>query len=94
MEAIYIKRSNCRRITGLYLKDKTVQKMITQFVLNAVFHRVSLSWLISSNKHVKYDIEENNYDWLNKGPWYNTEICSKSYGTVFEDYLRCDRTDI
>ena len=42
---------------------------------------------------MKYDIEENNPDWLIKGPWYNTDICSKLHGTVFEYYIRNDRTD-
>ena len=43
---------------------------------------------------MKYDIKENNYlDWLNKGPRYNTAICSKLHGTVFDDFIRNDRTD-
>ena len=42
---------------------------------------------------MKYEIEENNPDWLNKGPWYNTVICSKWNGTVFEDFIRDSRTD-
>ena len=42
---------------------------------------------------MKYDIKENNRpDWLNKGPQYNTAICSKFHGTVFNDFIRNDRT--
>ena len=41
---------------------------------------------------MKYEIEENNTDWLNKGPWYNTDICSKLHGTVFGDFNRNDIT--
>ena len=49
--------------------------MITRFVFNKVLHHVVLSWIISSNKQMKYDIIENNHpDWLNKGPRYNTAI--------------------
>ena len=42
---------------------------------------------------MKYDIK-NNPDWLNKGPWYNTAICYKLHGTVFEVYIRSSISDI
>ena len=43
---------------------------------------------------MKYDIKENNYlDWLNKVPRYNTAICSKLHGTVFDNFIRNDRID-
>ena len=77
MEAIAIKCINFHRSTGVYLKDKTVQEMITQFVLNKVLHHVGLSWIIYSKNHMKNDTKENNPDWLNNGPRYNTAICSK-----------------
>ena len=93
MEVIDIKCINCCRSTGLYLKDKTAQDMITQFVLDTVLLHVGLSWIISSNKQMEYYIKENNHDWLNKCPWYNTEIYSKLHVTVFEYYIRNDRTD-
>ena len=67
--------------------------MITQFVLNTVLHHLGLSWIISSKNQMKYDTEENNPDQLNKGLWYNTAICSKLHGTVFEDYIRSTITD-
>ena len=51
--------------------------MINKFVLNTVLHNVGLSWIISSNKQMKYDTEGKNPDWLNKGPWYNTAIRSR-----------------
>ena len=50
MEAIAIKRRNFRRSTGLYLKDETIQEIITQFVLNAVLHHVGVSWIMASNE--------------------------------------------
>ena len=53
-----------------------------------------LSCIISSNNQMKYDIKENNRpDWLNKGPWYNTSICSKLHGTVFDDFIINDGKD-
>ena len=42
---------------------------------------------------MKYETKGNNTGWSNKGPWYNTTICSEFHGTVFEDLLRNDRTD-
>ena len=41
-----------------------------------------------------YEIEENNHpDWFNIGPWYNTAICSKLHGKLFEYFIRHARTD-
>ena len=74
MEFIFIKRSNCDRSTGLLLKVKTVKETSSKFVLNTKWHHVGLSWMISSEKQMIYDIKENNHpDWLNKGPRYNTD---------------------
>ena len=42
---------------------------------------------------MKYNIKENNPDWLNKVPWNNTKICSKLHGTMFEYYIINARTD-
>ena len=67
--------------------------MITKFVLNEILHRVGMSWIISSNKEMKYEINKNNHqDWLNKGPWYNTSICLKFYGSTFEYSIAHART--
>ena len=93
VEAISIKCSNFCRITGLYLKDKTIQWIINRFVLNTVLHHVGSSQIIYLNKHMKYYTKENSLDWLNKGPWYNKSVYSKLYGTVFEVCIRNDRTD-
>ena len=43
---------------------------------------------------MKYEIDGSNHpDWLNKGPWYNTDICSKLHGKHFEDFISHARTD-
>ena len=42
---------------------------------------------------MKHNIEENNPDWLNKGSWYNTAICTTLHGTVFDDYIKNARKD-
>ena len=40
-----------------------------------------------------YEIDESNHpDWLNKGQWYNTDICSKFHGKLFEDFITHART--
>ena len=31
--------------------------------------------------------KNNNQYWLNKGPWYNTSICSKLHGSRFEYFI-------
>ena len=68
--------------------------MITKFVLNAILHHVGMSWIISSNDETKYEIDERNHQyWLNKGPWYNTEICSRLHGSLLEDFITHARTD-
>ena len=36
--------------------------------------------------------ETNHQDWLDKGPWYNTSICSKLHGSRFEDFITQART--
>ena len=68
--------------------------MITKFVLNEILHHVSMSWIIRSKKEMKYEIDESNHqDWLNKGPLYNTAICSRLHGSLFEYFITHARTD-
>ena len=43
---------------------------------------------------MKYEIDEINHpNWLNKVPWYNTAICSRFHGSLFEDFITHARTD-
>ena len=63
MDVISIRCINCNRETGLYLKNKTFDEMITKFVLNSILHHVGMSWIISSNKEMKYKTEENNHQY-------------------------------
>ena len=67
--------------------------MITKFVLNEILHDVGMLWIIWSNKEMFYEIDESNHpDWLNKGPWYKKDICSKLHGKLFEDFIKYART--
>ena len=63
-------------------------------MLNAIMNHVDMSWIISSNKEMNYETEENNHqDWLNKGLWYNKSIYLKLHGSMFEDFITYARTD-
>ena len=43
---------------------------------------------------MKYEIDKNNHqDLLNKGTSYNTSICLKLHGSMFEDFIKHARTD-
>ena len=44
---------------------------------------------------MEYEIntKSNHLDWLNKGPWYNRNICSKLHEIKFEDFITQARTD-
>ena len=91
---ISIRCINCKIETGLFLKNTTLDEMITKFVLNTILHHVDMSWIISSNKEMNYEIDENNHQgWWNKGPWYNTSICLKFNGSMLEDFITHARTD-
>ena len=68
--------------------------MINKFVLNAILHHVRMSWIVSSNKEMKYKNDKINHQyWFNKGPWYNTEICSRLHIILFEYFITHSRTD-
>ena len=70
--------------------------MITKLVLNEILYQVGMSWIIRSNNEMKYEMDESdNTDWLNIGPWYNTAICSRLCGSMFEDlYHTQEPTDM
>ena len=86
---------NFNKNAGLCIKNRTIEGIITKFVLNSILHHVGMPWIICSNNKMFYEIEENDHpDWFNTGPWYNTSICSKLHGKLFEDFIRHARTDI
>ena len=83
LDVISINGIKYKKEKGLCLQNSTFEEMITQFVLNAILHHVGMSWIISSNNEMKYEIDESNHQyWLNKGTWYTqkyvqgcTEVC-------------------
>ena len=85
---------NCKKETGLFSGTSKFEEMITTFLLNTILHHVGMSWIISSTNEMKYEIYEINYkDLLNKGPWYNTDICSRLHVSLFEYFITHARTD-
>ena len=87
-----------KKLTGLNSETTftwVYDEVITKFVLNEMLHHVGMSWIISSNQEMEYDMttKSNHLDWLNKGPWYNKNICSKLHGIKFEDFITQARTD-
>ena len=38
-------------------------------------------------------MDKHNPDWITGGPWYNTYICKKLHGKVFEEFIRNSRTE-
>ena len=79
LDVLSINCINCKRETSLDSKtnfSRLYDEIVTKLVLNAMLHHVGMSWIISSNQEMEYEINETNHqDWLNKGPWYNTSIC-------------------
>ena len=98
LDALSIKCINCKKETGLDSETSftwVYDEIVTKFVLNAMLHHVGMSWIISSNREMEYEMntESNNLDWLNKGPWYNRNISYKLNGSRFEDFITQARTD-
>ena len=84
LDVLSLKCINCKIETGLYLKINSLifDEIMTKFVLNAILYNVGMSWLIRSNKEMKYDMDENNrQDWFNKGPRYKNCICLNFHGS-------------
>ena len=92
VDNVAIRCSNCGK-TGLSVKNTNYKDMITKFLLNIVLQNVFMSWIIETNQKLKYDIDKHNLDWTTRGLWYNTSICTKLHGTVFEKYIRNTITD-
>ena len=61
---VSIKCINCKREIGL--NSETIfswvyDEIITNYLLNAIFHHVGMSWIISSNQEMEYEMDKNNH---------------------------------
>ena len=68
------------------------KNIITSFMLNTVLHHVGMLWIIATHEQLKYDIDKHNSYWMTGGTWYNTSICKKLHGNVFEEFIINART--
>ena len=76
VESVAISCINSKKETVLYLRTSALEEMITKFVVSAILHHVDMSWIICSNKEMKYETDESNHQyWLNQVTCYNTSIC-------------------
>ena len=58
LDIVSLKCINCKKETGLNSEtgfNGFYYEVITQFVLNTMFHNVGMSWIISSKKEMYYD---------------------------------------
>ena len=71
LDVVSLRCIYCKRETCLFLNNNnSFDEMITKFLLNAILHHVGMTWIISSNKEMKYEMDKNNHQyWLNKGTW-------------------------
>ena len=75
------------------IMNNNYKDIVTVFVVNKLLHRVGMSWIIETHEQLKYDMGKNNPNFITGGPWYNTSICKKLHGTVFEEFVRNARTE-
>ena len=64
LEILSLKCINCKRETGLDTETSfswVFDEIVTNFVLNAIMHHVGMSWIIGSNKEMKYEMDKNNH---------------------------------
>ena len=73
--------------------NTTYQDIIKTFLLHRILHHVGMLWIIENHDQLKYDMDIQNPDWLTGGPWYNTYICKKLHGKLFEGFIINARTD-
>ena len=96
VKIITVRCINCGKETGLSMNNMNTnyKDIITSFVLNTVLHHVGMSCIIETHEQLKYDMDKHNPYWIKGDPWYNTYICKKLHGTVFEAYIINARTYI
>ena len=66
--------------------NTTYQYIITTFALNTMLHHVGMLWINENHKKLNYDMEIQNSDLIIFGPWYDTTICKKLDGKLFERF--------
>ena len=59
-----------------------------------MLQHVGVLWIIETHEELKYDMDIQNSVWFTGGPWYNTYICKKLHGKLFERFIINARTEI
>ena len=73
--------------------DTTYQDIITTFILNTMLNRVGMLWIIETYEKSQYDMDKHNSEWMTCVTWYNTYICKKLHGEVFQGFITNEITD-
>ena len=73
--------------------NTTYQDIITTFMLNKILHHDGMLWIIETNEQLQYDMDKHNSEFITGGTWYETYICKKLYGKLFEGFIINARTD-
>ena len=60
---------NCSKTIGGELYNQPIKDFITPSVTNMVFQYISLSWIIQSNKKLKFVFQEKYHSWIINGQW-------------------------
>ena len=88
----FVRTAYCFTVTNDNL-NTTYQDIITTVVLNTMLHHVGMLWIIETHEKLQYHMDKNNSELMTGGPWYNTSICKKLHGKVFEVFIRNAITD-
>ena len=57
-----------------------------------MLHHNGMLYIIETHEQLPYDMYKHNPEWMTGGPYYNTYICKKLHGKVFEGSIRNTRT--
>ena len=76
----------------LDIMNTTYQDIIKKIVLKTMLHHVGMLW-IENHEQLKYNMDKKKSEWMTGGPWYNTYICKKLHGKLFEVFIINARTD-
>ena len=58
-----------------------------------VVQHIGILWILEDNKHLKFEMDVQVSQWMEKGPWYNTTIFTRLNGQSLEEELKTGRRD-
>ena len=77
----------------IQLKNEELNIVIDPFVLHIVFHHVGISETIEKNNDLIFEMAVMGRQWMDKSPWYNTNICTEWNGQILGDNFWTGRKD-